>query len=251
MDGAPAEGQADVAEWLSEFDKEFGARIQQRDEHQAAVRLHEKEALESASAAAAQAKAIASATRQLRATVTEHMKRSAAVKLAVARVHSAEQQEREDQAAKRSAAAEELAALQAEVKKSRCLDDKRCREMKAQLANERVSNDKSQKDLRATILQTKKTLFAEQQRNGTNESLRAQQKERLLAQQRDDTRQMEKQRRTIARLLQENGERKQHYEGRLKAVVSSHPNSQENLWREKLRAKSEQLAQLKRFAAAQ
>ena len=78
----------------------------------------------------------------------------------------------------------------------------------------------------------------------------AQQKEALLAQLRDGTREIGEQRRTQQRLIQENGERKQKNEERLKAIVSSHPNSQENQWREKLRAKSEQLAQLKQQLAA-
>ena len=35
-----------------------------------------------------------------------------------------------------------------------------------------------------------------------------------------------------------------------KAIVAAHPNSQESLWRAKLRTKREQLEELKRMAAA-
>lgn len=240
----------DVAEGLSAFDTEFGARIQQRDAGRTTVRLLDKELQASASGAAVQAKIVAETTRQLRSALDEQSKRTAAVKLVAASARAAEHQHQVSLAADRAAAAEALSTLQAELELARRTDRQRCHELKEQLAQERRVCEQAQKELRASILQTKKALLAQQGQAEERAAAAARHNGNLLTQLQSDAREIGEQRARQQRLVQENGERKQANEGRLKAIVSSHPNSQENLWREKLRLKSEQLARLKQLLAA-
>jgi hypothetical protein len=245
MAGGSQGVQADVADGLSSFDKEFGARVQDLDARRAAVRLLDKEVLASASQAAVQAKAVADATRQLRSVQAEYLRKVDAVKLKADSLRAAEHQQQVSLAAKRSAAAKELSDLQAEMELARSVDQERSCKLKEQLAQVRLACEKAQKELHASIVQTKKALLAGNEQAEEQAGAAADQKESMLTQLREYAREIGKQRETQQRLVQENGEHKQQNEGQLKAIVSSHPNSHENLWREKLRVKSEQLAQLK------
>ena len=244
------ETHTDVAEGLSAFDTEFSARIQQRDASRTAVRLLDKELQASAAAAAAQAKIVADTTRELRAALDEQSKRTAAVKLIAASAQAAEHQHQVSLAADRASAAETVLKLQAEMELARRTDRQRCYELKEQLAQERRGYEQVQKELRASIVQTKQALLAQQGQAEERVAAAARHKEALLTQLQADARQIAEQRARQQRLVQENGERKQANEARLKAIVACHPSSQENLWREKLRLKSEQLAQLKQLLAA-
>ena len=242
--------ETDVADGLSSFDSAFCARVQELDVLRAAVRLLEKEALSSASQAAVQAKAVADATKQVHSALTEWLKLKATVKLKADRLRAAEHEQKLSLAAKRSAASQELSELQAEMELARSNDQERSLKLQEQLVEEKRSCEQQQKELRASILQTKKDLLTGSEQAEEQARAAADHKESMLTQLRGYVREVAGQRERQQQLIQENGERKQRNEGRLKAIVSSHPNSHENLWREKLRVKSEQLAQLKHLVVA-
>ena len=237
-------------EQLSAFDAKHSVQLQERSEKQATVRLLDKEALASAKTAAVQMKAIADTTRGLRATMGEHAKLAAAVDQLAVTVRAAEQVQEASLVVKRAAAASELVVLRKRQDQAQRASEQRCRQLKEKLAREKPACDQEQKELRANILQSKKALLADSEQADAHAAVTLQQKESRLKQLRDDSDELGDLRLKRQRLIQESGERKQRNEGRLKAIVAAHPNSQESLWRAKLRTKREQLEELKRMAAA-